>query len=133
MGMGKRILATVAGLGVLVGGGVKVLAGQADNVPTPKPPAIHVPANPPITLPRLPKIPKPVSRAVSKAGRDRANAVISAGCQLKDSSDIGQDARLLYGYRYSDFEVSLIVELAEAAQTDPEVWAYCDENFPHSN
>jgi hypothetical protein len=126
MGTGKRILVAVAVASLLTiaatgcrgttddglraaGKAVKGAGGAVDALPTPSI-----------------KVPKPVSKIFNKLAQERANAVIGAGCQLKDSPDIEQEARQRYGHSYSEFEVGLIVELAETAQTDPDVRAYCD-------
>ena len=111
--MGKRILVAVALLLAIAATGCK---GVADEVARG---AIEV-----ITASR--NVPKPVKKALGKLAWHEAKDVTRAACQLKDSSDIDQQARRDYWDR-GEYKIRLIVSLAKEAQTNPNLRASCDK------
>jgi hypothetical protein len=119
MGTGKRILATVVTGLALVGGGVKVVADQLGQG-----------AKEAITAGR--NVPKPVKDVlgdtVSGTVSHEAKDMIRAACQLKDSANIEQQARLYYWDR-GEHKLGLIVRLAKEMRANLEVRALCYQNF----
>jgi hypothetical protein len=98
MGTGTRILATVAAGLTLLGGAVKVAADDAARTTGEVVAAYR-------------NFPQPIKKALGKMAAHEAKDVIRAACQLKDSSNIEQQARWSYRDRGA-YEISLIVRLA---------------------
>src|SRR4029453_8375988 len=73
-------------------------------------------------------IPRPIKKALGKMASHEAKNVISASCEVKDSSNIEQQARQNYG-NFGDYNVRLIVDLAKAMQASPGVTALCSEDL----
>jgi hypothetical protein len=126
MGTGTRILAGIgAGLALLgavavrganeTASGVKVVVRAIDEAMT-----------------ASKTVPGPVKHEIKKAlgqmAKQEAKDVIWASCQLKDSPNIEQQARLHYGDR-SEYKIGLIVILAKAMHADPVVGALCSQEF----
>ena len=73
-------------------------------------------------------IPRPIKKALGKMATHEAKDVISASCEVKDSSNIEQQARQSYG-NLGDYTIGLIVDLAQAMNASPGVAALCSEDL----